>query len=59
MNDRDLFEFNRAIAAKKWINHPDRIIESSIDKITRAKNDIKTGHSVKCTLTKCHSECNK
>jgi hypothetical protein len=59
VNKRDLFEFNRAIAARKWISHPDRIIENAIDKITREKNDIKTGHSIKCTLTRCHSDCNK
>jgi hypothetical protein len=59
MNNRDLFEFNRAIESKKWMSHPDRIIENAIDKINRAQNDSKTGHSVKCTLTRCHSDCNK
>jgi hypothetical protein len=59
MNNRDLFEFNRAIAAKNWLNHPDRIIENAIDKIEREKRDIRAGHSIKCSLTKCHSDCNK
>jgi hypothetical protein len=59
MNKRDLFEFNRAAAAEKWYKHPDRLIENAIDKINREKATIKAGHSLKCSLTKCHSECNK
>jgi hypothetical protein len=59
MNKQDIFQMNRAIESKKWLSHPDRIIESAIDKINRQKNDIKTGHSIKCTLNRCHSDCNK
>ena len=59
MRKRDYFQYQRALEARSWLNHPDRIIENSIDKISRAKNDIKLGHSIKCTLSKCHSECHK
>ena len=59
MNSRDKFEYQRALKAREWFNHPDRIIENAIDKIEREKKDIKLGHSVKCSLTKCHSECTK
>jgi len=59
MNKRDKFEFQRAEEARKWLAHPDRILENKLDVDKRATNDIKLGHSPKCTLTKCHTNCNK
>jgi hypothetical protein len=59
MNKRDFFEMQRAEQARKWLAHPDRIIENKMDAIKRASNDIKVGHSPKCSLTKCHSDCSK
>jgi hypothetical protein len=57
--NRDNFEAKRAIEAKNWLNHPDRLAENIADKAARNAADIKTGHSPKCTLTKCHFECKK
>lgn len=57
--NRDKFEMDRAEKARKWLAHPDRTIENKTDAKRRADNDIKLGHSPKCTLTKCHPECNK
>ena len=59
MQSRDRFELLRANQAREWLSHPDRIIENKLDSIKRANNDIKLGHSPKCTLTKCHSDCNQ
>ena len=57
--NRDKFELLRANQAREWLSHPDRIIENKLDVIKRANNDRKLGHSPKCTLTKCHSDCNQ
>jgi hypothetical protein len=59
MRKRDIFELKRANEARQWLAHPDRVLEDKLDAIKRADADIKLGHSPKCTLTKCHSNCNK
>lgn len=59
MNNRDKFEHNRALEAKKWLNDPMRAIELELDKQHRANVDRKLGHSPKCSLLKCHSDCSK
>jgi hypothetical protein len=57
--NRDIFEMQRALDAKRWLDHPDRVIENIADRAKREKSDIKLGHSTKCTLSKCHHDCSK
>ena len=56
---RDLFEMQRALDAKRWLEHPDRVVEMVLDREKRAVADAKLGHSTKCTLSKCHHDCSK
>jgi hypothetical protein len=57
--NRDLFEMQRANEARQWLAHPDRVLENKIDAAKRAKATIASGHSLKCTLSKCHPDCSK
>jgi hypothetical protein len=59
MNQRDKFEVIRAEQARKWLNHPDRIVEDRLDRQRRDALTISQGHSLKCGLLKCHPECSK
>jgi hypothetical protein len=59
MNNRDFMEMHRAEQARQWLAHPDRIIENKIDEVKRDKATIASGHSLKCTLSKCHPDCSK
>jgi hypothetical protein len=59
INSRDQFEAIRALQAKRWLSDPERIREDFIDQQRRLAADIKAGHSPKCGIMKCHSECNK
>ena len=57
--NRDLFEMQRALDAKRWLEHHDRVFEMVLDREKRARDDAKLGHSTKCTLSKCHPDCSK
>jgi hypothetical protein len=59
MKKRDFFQYQRAIEARAWLSHPDRVIENLIDRVTRAQADKKAGHSINCSLTSCSIDCKK
>lgn len=48
--------------AKAWLAYqrsPQAKLDRIADQAQRAKHDIANGHSPKCSLTKCHSDCKK
>ena len=55
--NNDYFQYKRALDAKVWLDSQESRNLEFIDKQLRIKADIKSGHSLLCSLTKCHKTC--